>query len=208
MSHELRTPLNGILGYTQLLKRSPNLKQSDKDGLNIIRAEQKDIFFTCQTSPELPVAIMADETRLRQVLISEFNPYIIAISARAFPEDQQRSLAAGCNAFLPKPVHEQKLLALLAQFLEIAWIIEEIPSDEPPQRIESKQDFVVPPVEEMAILYELAMLGNMRTIHQQAAHIAQLDDNYQPFAHRLKQLANELRERELLALVERYYEGE
>jgi CheY-like chemotaxis protein len=36
MRHELRTPLNGILGYTQILKRSPTLSAADKKGLQII----------------------------------------------------------------------------------------------------------------------------------------------------------------------------
>ncbi len=36
MSHELRTPLNGILGYTQILKRSQNIPEKEKDGIEII----------------------------------------------------------------------------------------------------------------------------------------------------------------------------
>jgi signal transduction histidine kinase/DNA-binding NarL/FixJ family response regulator len=36
MSHELRTPLNGILGYAQLLRRSPELNEQQRDGLAII----------------------------------------------------------------------------------------------------------------------------------------------------------------------------
>ncbi len=36
MSHELRTPLNGILGYTQILKKSTNLTEQQKKGLEII----------------------------------------------------------------------------------------------------------------------------------------------------------------------------
>ena len=36
MSHELRTPLNGILGYAQLLRRSPDLTEHQRDGLAII----------------------------------------------------------------------------------------------------------------------------------------------------------------------------
>jgi len=36
MSHELRTPLNGILGYAQLLRRSPELTEQQRDGLTII----------------------------------------------------------------------------------------------------------------------------------------------------------------------------
>lgn len=36
MSHELRTPLNGILGYTQILRRSPALTTDDRKGLDVI----------------------------------------------------------------------------------------------------------------------------------------------------------------------------
>ncbi|HIK07420.1 MAG TPA: CHASE2 domain-containing protein [Trichormus sp. M33_DOE_039] len=36
MSHELRTPLNGILGFAQVLERSPNLTKKNLEGVNII----------------------------------------------------------------------------------------------------------------------------------------------------------------------------
>lgn len=36
MSHELRTPLNGILGYAQILKRSPKLEEQEQNSIDII----------------------------------------------------------------------------------------------------------------------------------------------------------------------------
>jgi CHASE2 domain-containing sensor protein len=36
MSHELRTPLNGILGYAQILERSPSLAPKELKGVNVI----------------------------------------------------------------------------------------------------------------------------------------------------------------------------
>lgn len=37
MSHELRTPLNGILGYAQILERSPGLSSMDRAGVQVIK---------------------------------------------------------------------------------------------------------------------------------------------------------------------------
>jgi len=36
MSHELRTPLNGILGYTQILRRTSGLTEQQQEAINII----------------------------------------------------------------------------------------------------------------------------------------------------------------------------
>ncbi len=36
MSHELRTPLNGILGYAQVLERSPTITDKNREGISII----------------------------------------------------------------------------------------------------------------------------------------------------------------------------
>ena len=117
MSHELRTPLNGILGYAQILRRSPDLPTHQRDGLNTIytsgkhlltlindvldlakiearrlelhpgemhlpafldsivgimqmAAQQKGIRLAYVPGPGLPPYLLADEKRLRQVLIN------------------------------------------------------------------------------------------------------------------------------------------
>lgn len=43
---------------------------------------------------------------------------IIALTAYAFEEDRQKCLAAGCTDYVTKPVRKQKLLQVLAQYLE------------------------------------------------------------------------------------------
>jgi len=117
MSHELRTPLNGILGYTQILKRSKTLEGEDRKGVEVIhecgshlltlindildmakiesrkielyeepldlnyfldgitsickiKADRKGLEFKSLYSANLPKAIIADQKRLRQVLIN------------------------------------------------------------------------------------------------------------------------------------------
>lgn len=36
MSHELRTPLNGIIGFSQILMKSPALVDADRDRVRIV----------------------------------------------------------------------------------------------------------------------------------------------------------------------------
>lgn len=120
MSHELRTPLNGILGYAQILNRSPFIPEKERNGVDIIyqcgthlltlindildlakieaqkfelnttvihlpsflkgvvdivrvRSDKKGLDFIFNYDPSLPDAIVADEKRLRQVLINLLN---------------------------------------------------------------------------------------------------------------------------------------
>jgi CheY-like chemotaxis protein len=47
---------------------------------------------------------------------------IVAASASIFQEDIEQSRAAGCVAFLSKPIQAQKLSELLQTILELTWI--------------------------------------------------------------------------------------
>lgn len=65
-------------------------------------------------------------------------------------------------------------------------------------------NFTVPPVEDLEMLYELAMLGNMSKIRQWAISLEKLDARYQPFADRLKELSKNFQEKAIVNLVEQY----
>ena len=57
---------------------------------------------------------------------------------------------------------------------------------------------VVPDAQELELLHELARIGNMRSIGERAEHLAALDPDYQPFARRLRDLAQRFQSRAIL----------
>jgi len=124
---------------------------------------------------------------------------VIAISASASIADQQASLAGGANAFLPKPVEFDKLLAQIAGLLQLRWI--HGPPEPPP--VDDDAALLPPPPEEIEVLYRLAQMGNMRNIREHAEHLAALGEAYRPFAQRLRQLADRFQSRRILELVKR-----
>src|SRR5438552_5073899 len=126
--------------------------------------------------------------RLRQLPSAENVP-IIAVSASASFADQRSSLTSGANAFLPKPIDLDALLAQIGALLKLTWICARS-EDTLHEHVPNHERMVPPPAEELEIVYRLAKIGNMRNIALHADRLAALDDAYRPFAHRLRQLAD------------------
>ncbi len=132
-----------------------------------------------------------------EIIREKFNKLpIIAISANVFEADKQKSLQAGCNAFLPKPIEEQQLFNTLVEHLNLDWVYEQ------EEVIEKVEETLIPPsAEDLEKLYELAMMGDMREIKEFAKN---LDEEYVVFAKKLIELAGGFEDEAILALAEEY----
>lgn len=130
------------------------------------------------------------------------NLTIIVSSASVFESDQYRSIEAGGNDFMPKPVMAKELLEKLQKYLQIEWIYEEKAAS--PEHNLEKQKLFPPPAEQLEIIYELAMKGNFKGIIKQAKLLEQTDQKYLPFAKKLNQLANGFQDREIVVLVQSF----
>jgi PAS domain S-box-containing protein len=128
---------------------------------------------------------------------------IVALSASVSTSDSEQCLAAGMNAFLPKPLDTDKLLALMAGLLHLAWTH----GVAKPATRPAGGPVVVPPAEEMESLYRLARLGNMQEIMAQVERLAGQDERYRPFADQLSALARGYQSKAVLRLVEGYRKG-
>jgi CheY-like chemotaxis protein len=144
--------------------------------------------------------------RLRQVAALKHVP-LIAVSATTSPEDRERALAAGANAFLAKPIELEGLLKVIGNLLELKWLYSATEDDEP-TTVTLSGPLVPPPPEEMRILYELALRGNMREIREHAEHLASLGETYRPFAEKLRRMAERCQSKAILALVRQHLNRE
>jgi CheY-like chemotaxis protein len=125
---------------------------------------------------------------------------IIAVTASASREDEARCLEAGADDFLAKPVDHEALLHAIGKQLSLHWI-----SGKPaPGTAGEGAELVAPPAHEIAVLWQLTRIGNMRAIRERASHLRSLDPAYAPFAERLETLAQGYHSKELAAFVARY----
>jgi CheY-like chemotaxis protein len=144
--------------------------------------------------------------RLRQLPDFKDVP-IIAISASASVEDEEISLAAGVNAFLPKPVGLDALLTQIAVLLKLDLTYELLTASPLPdtQRV---GPLVIPSAREMDILLRLAQEGDMRGLLRRATKLTELDERYLPFANQLRLLAQGFESKAILRFVEQHLEKE
>lgn len=132
---------------------------------------------------------------------------IIAISASASGKDEGMSLAAGVNAFLPKPIDSDRLLRQIAVLLKLN-LTYEVARASPSLEYQRVEPLVAPPAQEMEVLYRLALAGNMRNISREAIRLSKLDERYRSFADQLRRLAQGYQSKAILRLVERYLKRE
>lgn len=126
---------------------------------------------------------------------------IIAVSASVRPEDQEKSLIAGCNAFLPKPIKARDLLDLFAAQLNLRVIYAE---PAPPSESTTASPLIPPPTEELDALHQLAQSGRIVDIQMYAAHLADRGKTYLPFANKLQGLAKAFEMDKIKALIAQF----
>src|SRR5471032_415910 len=146
------------------------------------------------------------ETMRRLRLLPDFAGVpIIAISASPTGGDEMRSLSAGADAFVAKPIHLDTLLAKIAALLSLTWTYESL--GEPLAQPAATMPCPAVPSHEMQNLHRLARQGNMREIVLWAERIATLDERYSAFATELRSLAKNYRTKAIVQFVERHLEG-
>ena len=122
---------------------------------------------------------------------------IVATSASVFPQDKARSLEAGADAFVEKPISFPRLLELFDQLLALEWLWESAPQ----QPVADETSAALPPAPILKRLLALARTGDILALRQTAQ---ELDKQALPthFATRLQALIGSYQVEKIVAWLE------
>lgn len=170
-----------------------------EEGLEAVRALRPDLILVDAIMPGMNG--LEAMRRLRQVPGLENIP-VIVISAGESGDDNARGMAAGVSAFLSKPLDLNSLLAQIGMQLKLDWIYD---SEADGQVV--TEEFAVPLLPELVVLYQLAQAGNMRDILQHCNYLVESDVRYREFAEQLRAMALSYQTRAIAGFIRKHLEG-
>jgi CheY-like chemotaxis protein len=156
------------------------------DALQQLRVNSVDLLITDLVMPRVDGIELIRAVRSAHLARG---PKILAVSASASDYTSQEALDAGCDAFLPKPVHLAHLLDRIAELLHLEWLYE--PNGRPAdQRTAAGGTFALQ--RQLADeLYDLAMQGDIAGLVERATARLGEDPTACGFCDELRALANE-----------------
>ncbi|MEJ5312112.1 MAG: two-component regulator propeller domain-containing protein [Anaerolineae bacterium] len=149
----------------------------------------------------MPVMNGIDAIRAIRAIPALQNTVIFATSASVFETDRQSSAVAGCDAFIPKPIHVPQLFDLIATHCHVTWVYRMPTPTAVPAPEFVPEPLVMPPESVLDELRALLQRGNLHAIRRRAVVIGQEDIRYQPFAAQLEQLAKDFDEEKICLLL-------
>jgi signal transduction histidine kinase/DNA-binding response OmpR family regulator len=170
-----------------------------KEGLAMLSAAP-DLVIT-----DLAMPVMDGFEMLRHLRRTHPDLPVIVSSASVFEIDQDKSIAAGGNTFLAKPVQAEDLLDQLQAQLNLEWIYESAdPVREQPS--ETTTEIIAPDVETLQRFVQHIDEGDLFKLQEEAIALAQSQPQYAAFAQEITQLAETFQSKKLTALMQKYLE--
>ncbi|MBW4514653.1 MAG: amino acid permease [Timaviella obliquedivisa GSE-PSE-MK23-08B] len=154
-----------------------------QEGLEQAKQHYPDLIISDLTMPVMNGWEMLEQ--LRQTEPLKDIPVIIS-SASVYECDRQKSILAGGNDFLAKPVETEELYGMLAKHLALNWVYGE---NTKVQSSEVTTEMVIPPISELTALIEFAKKGQIKGLQEELEKLARKHESYQPFVNYLSQLA-------------------
>ncbi|MEK8021574.1 MAG: response regulator, partial [Candidatus Parabeggiatoa sp.] len=131
---------------------------------------------------------------------------IIAVSASAFKDYKQKSLEAGCDGFIEKPVRTKVLFDCLQKHLNLTYIYEV--NENHHEVCQNERPLVGPNSEQATILFNLTLRGDIEGIIEYVKKLKQNNEQLAPFVQKIDKLTNELAIKKIREFVKKYLSTE
>ena len=129
------------------------------------------------------------ETTVEIRKLSEYKKLpIVALSASAFEETKQECMKAGCNGFIAKPFDTREVMITIARLLKIKWN-KKNDFKEQFENTKFSRDIIGPPPEIARELFQLALVGDIKTLLDKLDKIPDTSPELKDFANMLRKPA-------------------
>jgi len=162
----LKALLSGLMPEARLLEA-----ETGSEVLEVLRSAQPDLVFMDIQMPEMDGVEVTRQLRALEQAAGLKPALVIALTANALLQEQERCLAAGMDAFLTKPIDTAKLQETLQAFFSLSSVGREIVHfDE--KRLQKRLSYKQGLINE---LIGLALKGVPRILHELQHAFAQQD---------------------------------
>ncbi|WP_236505472.1 hybrid sensor histidine kinase/response regulator [Tychonema sp. BBK16] len=176
--------------------------ENGQEGMDRVLTEQPDLIVTDLSMPVMDGFEFLQKLRSHPEL--QEMPVLVS-SASVFESDRHKSLAAGGNDFLPKPIQADILLELIQKYLQLDWIYNENQHSKVSSKGKIAPDQILPPaIEVLQQIRELAKLGDLDGIAEIAQQIQTTNSEHFAFAQELINLAESFQTKPLRAFIQKY----
>lgn len=174
--------------------------ENGQEGIEVAEKEQPDLIIADLIMPVMDGLEML--RRLRSKPEFARRP-AIASSASAYQSDREKSIQAGYEDFLPKPIVAEELLEKVKNHLQLEWIYKEVDAKEA-ERENLQLEKILPPREILVQLYELARGGLIFEIEDILVELQAEDIKYQWFTQKVGKFVNDFESEKIQELIELY----
>jgi signal transduction histidine kinase/FixJ family two-component response regulator len=172
-----------------------------KQGLDIALATAPDLILTDLAMPVMDGFEFLHQIRTHPQLREAI---VLVSSASVFEIDRQKSLDAGGNDFLPKPVQAEVLLGLLKKYLRLEWVYDDTVTAGKKAQNPIPNEMQIPAIEILQLLDEQAQSGDLDAVIEIAEEIQTANPEHAIFAQKILVLAEKFKVKELRALIEEH----
>jgi signal transduction histidine kinase/FixJ family two-component response regulator len=179
--------------------------ENGRDGLDKFVHDRPDLIITDVSMP-----VMDGYEMLSQLRSSPEGKDVLAIvsSASAFASDRAKSIDAGANDFLPKPIEAKSLLTALKAHLKLEWIYQqdrlEIQKEKSNLTGIDSTEIIPPSSEDVVLLLDLARKGLIANLLKEVDRIEKLDEKYILFTLQIRRFTRNYQLKQLRTFIEQY----